>query len=451
MRRTKIVCTIGPATSDEETLRRLAEAGMDVARLNFSHGTHDEHARVIERLRRIGGGGVAILQDLSGPRVRIGALRGGRVELRPGAAVTLVPRAIEGDERAIGVNTPRLIRALRPGDVILLADGLLQLEVVRATAGGALCRVVVGGELAARKGINVPTRSVDVPAMTAKDRRDLRFGVANGVDLVALSFVQSAQDVRRCRRLARRPVIAKIEKHEALARLDEILAAADGVMVARGDLGVEIPLERVPMEQKRVLRAANAAGRPAITATQMLRSMVESPRPTRAEVADVANAVLDGTDAVMLSEETAVGRHPVEAVRTMARVLEQADRHVAPRFGRERKEEDSAAIAEAACELAVEVGAAAIVVPTEGGTTARRVAACRPPCRIVALSANPEALRSLRLVWGVEGHAAPRFDGDRLEAIRREARKYVRGKAVITAGWPFHERGHTNLALVTTV
>jgi pyruvate kinase len=448
VRRTKIVCTIGPASADEDTLRRLAEAGMDVARLNFSHGSHDEHARVIERLRRIGG--VAVLQDLSGPRVRIGELRGGRVTLEAGAWVTLVPRAVAGDARTIGVNTPRLIRALRRGDVVLLADGTLQLEVARANAEGARCRVVVGGALTARKGINVPTRSLELPAMTAKDRRDLRFGIAHAVDLVALSFVQNGQDVRRCRRLAGRPVVAKIEKHEALARLDEILAAADGVMVARGDLGVEIPLERVPIEQKRVLRAANAAGRPAVTATQMLRSMVESPRPTRAEVADVANAVLDGTDAVMLSEETAVGRHPVEAVRTMARVVEQADPHVAPRFGRERKD-DSAAIAEAACELAVEVGAVAIVVPTEGGSSVRRVAACRPPCRILALSANARALRPLRMVWGVEGHPAPALARDRLEAIRREAGRHVRGKVVITAGWPFRERGHTNLALVTTV
>ena len=422
---------------------------MNVARLNFSHGTHDDHARAIARIRRLKG--VAILQDLSGPRVRIGPMREGRATLKVGSTVTLVPREIAGDAETIGVNTPSLLRALRRGDTVLLAEGQLQLDVVRAGRTGARCRVVVGGVLTGRKGINVPARSLDLPALTDKDRRDLAFGTRRGVDLVALSFVQSGEDVRRCRKLARgRPIIAKIEKHSALANLDGILAEADGIMVARGDLGVEIPLERVPIEQKRIIRAANAVGRPVITATQMLRSMVDSPRPTRAETTDVANAVLDGTDAVMLSEETAVGRYPIEAVRFMARVLEQADPHVPQRFGRNPKG-DSEAIAESACELAAEVGAAAILVPTQSGSSALRVAARRPRCRVLAFSPNEAVLRRLAVVWGVEALPSPQFAADPLEEVRHRARKYVRGRVVITAGWPFHERGRTNLALVTTV
>lgn len=421
---------------------------MDVARLNFSHGTHESHARVIERIRRIGG--ITVLQDLCGPKVRIGRIRGGSVELAAGGTVTLVAREIEGDHKRIGVSVPELVRALRRGDTVLLSDGQIQLEVLKATGQQAQCRVVVGGTASSHKGITVPSRSLRLSPLTEKDRRDLEFGVRQGVDLVALSFVQRGADVRECRRLAGRPVIAKIEKHEALARLDEVLSEADGVMVARGDLGVEIPLERVPLEQKRIIRMSNEARKPVITATQMLRSMVCSPVPTRAEVTDVANAVLDGTDAVMLSEETAVGQYPVEAVRYMAKILSATDPLVPSRDTRHAKEE-SEAIAEAACEVAEEVGAAAIVVPTQSGTTARRVASCRPKCPILAFSPVPEVVRQLGVVWGVRAEQVPPFGDDPLEEIRTYARRHVRGKVVVTAGWPFREHGRTNLVVVIAV
>ncbi|MET0619004.1 MAG: pyruvate kinase, partial [Thermoanaerobaculia bacterium] len=370
MPRTKIVCTIGPSSRSPETLMRLAEAGMDVARLNFSHGTHVEHAAVIAAVRATAerlGRPIAILQDLAGVKIRIGEIAGGTVRLEPGSTFTLTTRPVPGDAREVSLDYPALGECVRPGDALLLSDGEVELRVEKASGSDIGCRVVVGGALSSHKGIHLPNRSIAAEGLTAKDRDDLAFGIDQGVDYVALSFVRSASDVLIARRFldergAAIPLIAKIEKHEALASIEAILAAADGLMVARGDLGVETPLEHVPLLQKMLIERSNRAGKPVITATQMLLSMVENPRPTRAEVGDVANAILDGTDAVMLSEETAAGRYPAEAVATMRRIAEDAETAFPFEAWMRRFEDKSLqslpeAVAGAACELAEHIGA----------------------------------------------------------------------------------------------
>ncbi len=322
MARTKIVCTIGPASRSRAGIAGLAQAGMDVARLNFSHGTHAEHAEVVETVRAVSaaaGRPIAILQDLAGVKIRIGEIAGGPVRLEGGASFTLTSRPVPGDAQQVSVSVPDLPRSVAAGDAVLLSDGELQLRVEATDATDVRCRVVAGGLLSSHKGISLP-RSRSGPGLTAKDREDLRFGVAQGVDYVALSFVRTADDVHQARGelaalSADIPLVAKIENADALSHIDAILAASDGIMVARGDLGVETPLEHVPLLQKMLIEKANRAGKPVITATQMLLSMVDNPRPTRAEVGDVANAILDGTDAVMLSEETAAGRYPARGRR----------------------------------------------------------------------------------------------------------------------------------------
>jgi pyruvate kinase len=412
--RTKIVCTIGPASESADTIAALLDAGMDVARLNFSHGSQQKHAAAMAAIRQEAarrGRPVAILQDLAGVKVRVGPIASGSVLLTPESLFTLTTRPVPGDAREVSLTYAGLPGSVRPGDSLLLADGELKLEVLSANPEEILCRVVVGGRLSSNKGINLPDRSIAAPSLTDKDRDDLLFGVAQGVDYLALSFVRSAEDLREARRLLAEtksgiPIIAKIEKHEALASIDEILAAADGIMVARGDLGVETPLEHVPVLQKMLIRKANRAGKPVITATQMLRSMVESPRPTRAEVADVANAILDGTDAVMLSEETAVGRYAVEATATMARIAQDTETALPFENWEERLAESGVqplpeAVAGAACALAEDINAAAIVAYTQLGSTARLVAKHRPRRPIVALSPLEATCRRLSLVWGV--------------------------------------------------
>ncbi|MBI2900503.1 MAG: pyruvate kinase [Planctomycetes bacterium] len=431
MTRTRIVATLGPATASEEAIAALIGAGVDVFRLNFSHGTHEDHGAAIGRIRRLAGDRpVAILQDLCGPKFRLD---------RP-------LRARAGEI----VEIP-LPGGVRPGDPVLLADGTVHLEVV----DGMRCRVVIGGDLPAGKGINFPSSRLDVPALTDKDRRDLAFGVAQGVDFVALSFVRRASDLDEVKRSGL-PVVAKIEKPEAVENMEEIVRAADGIMVARGDLGVEIPIERVPVVQKRLIALANRAGKPVITATQMLRSMVDEPMPTRAEATDVANAVLDGTDAVMLSEETAIGKYAVESVRVMDRIIAEAEPLLAPRSddpGRDPEDVLSAA----ACEMAERIGARAIVVPTQSGFTARKVARRRPRVPIIALTPEEKTRLRLSLVWGVAAVTVPWF-GDHagvLEQFRepvRATRLVPDGsRVVVTAGWPFATPGITNLVHVTTL
>ncbi|MFO7655053.1 MAG: pyruvate kinase [Candidatus Krumholzibacteriia bacterium] len=469
MIRTKIVCTIGPATWDRTTLERLVAAGMNVARLNFSHGTHDEHAEVIRSVREIAadtGRPLAILQDLAGPKIRTGNLAAGPVVLEAGQEFVLTARDVPGDAEQVGLTYPELPQNLQVGDRLLLADGAMELRVVATSGSDVRTLVVNGGELGSFKGINLPDRSVNAPILTDKDRADLDFGLEQRVDYVALSFVRNAHDVLMVRDILKRknrevPLVAKIEKHEALRNIDEILELVDGLMVARGDLGVEIPVERVPGVQKMLIRKANAAAKPVITATQMLRSMVDNPRPTRAEVTDVANAILDGTDAVMLSEETAVGHYPVEAVGVMVRVAADIEQQFpyeewtqdVPRHQHPSVEE---AVAHGACRLADEIRASAIVTLTRSGSTTRKVVKYRPRQRVMAVTPDETTYRRLALVWGAQPlriAAREAFEEIERDAIATslEAGTVAPGdKLVITAGMPFAARGTTNLIKVTT-
>jgi len=464
MAKTKIVCTIGPASHSPRVLRGLIAAGMDVARLNFSHGTHSEHLAALRRIRKFSrdlGRPVAVLQDLSGPKIRVGRMGAGPVVLRPGARFTLTNRPVLGDDRQVSVSYSRLPEEVRPGDPLLLSDGALELVVLKRTDREIVCRVVVGGPLSSFKGINLPSRSLDVPCLTAKDKKDLAFGIEHGFDYVALSFVRDAGDLAEARRFMERrgasiPLVAKIEKHEALDHIDGIISAADAVMVARGDLGVETPLENVPQVQKMLIRKSNRSGKPVITATQMLRSMVDSPRPTRAEVTDVANAVLDGTDALMLSEETAIGRFPIESVRTMVRVAEDAE----AAFPREAWARDriagppgtlADAVAQSACSLAENIGAACLITLTSSGATARRVSRCRPSRPIAAITPRRDTYLRMALVWGVVPFLRKRLrttDGMIRQGLRAvlESRLAAEGqKVVVTAGLPGSGPGTTNL------
>ena len=462
-RRTRIVCTLGPACAGE-VLPRLVAAGMNVARLNFSHGTREEHGEWIRRLRELSeasGAPLAILQDLAGPKIRIGQVPGGELELAEGQVFHLsvgpLPEGLPGATMAY----PEIIRDTPVGVPLLLADGSIELQVEGKTDQALRCRVVVGGVLRSQVGINFPRHSLRLPAFTDKDRDDLRFGIEHGVDFVALSYVRSAQDVLAAREFMRSlgadlPIIAKIEKHEALDNLKEILEVADGLMVARGDLGVEIPLERVPMVQKEIIAAGNMAAKPVITATQMLLSMVTHSRPSRAEATDVANAILDGTDAVMLSEETAVGGYPVEAVTFLdliSRATEKGFPHLAwlRSRGPAGRQEISEAISYAACEMAQGLEAAAILASTDSGFTARLISRLRPRTPIVAVTPNPETLRRLCLSWGVFPLLTPHLKNTdhMLQLVEEQAVKagmlHSGERVIITAGTPIGARGTTNL------
>ncbi len=407
-RRTKIVCTIGPATSEPATIEQLAWAGMDAARLNFSHGTHDGHRGVVAAVRhaqRLIGRPLAVVADLQGPKLRLGELDGTRM-VNPGETLILTAPGTAGPGE-LEVTFAGLAEAVSPGAEVLIDDGQVRTRVV-ATAGERVeLRVEVGGVLSSHKGVNLPGSRLAIPSITPKDEADLAFALEQGVDFVALSFVRTADDVEQLRERLRAAgssarVIAKIEKAEAVENLDGILAAADGVMVARGDLGVEIGVADVPLVQKLIIRSARDAGRTVITATQMLESMVRAPEPTRAEASDVANAVLDGTSAVMLSGETAVGRYPLEAVAVMnriARVVEPSLTYHDP--GRKREGEMSAILSHAACDIAEELEAAVIAVPTQSGSTARQVSKFRPRRAIVAACQDPQVLQQLALEWAV--------------------------------------------------
>lgn len=414
--KTKIVCTVGPATAAEEQLRSLIVAGMDVARLNFSHGSHEEHGQVIARIRRLAGelkAAVAILQDLAGPKVRIGSFAAGAVELRAGDRFTLTARPVEGNQHEVSVSYPLLPREVKAGDTLLLADGTIELEVGEVVGEDIVCQVVVGGVLSGRKGVNCPSGLFGLPIFREKDLDDLRFGMEQGVDYLGVSFVRTVEDVRTARREVGRlggstPIIAKIETQAALHHFDAILAEADGIMIARGDLSIETPFTRVPVVQKQLIAKANQRAKPVITATQMLYSMVESPRPTRAEVTDVANAVIDGSDAVMLSDETTVGRYPIRAAQTMAAIIADTEgARLRVTALREEEQESGSlpteeeALAQAACQLAARLQAEVIVTLTVEGGTARFVAKYRPLQPILAATPRPDTYRRLALVRGV--------------------------------------------------
>jgi pyruvate kinase len=462
--RTKIVCTIGPASRSPAKLEQLIRVGMNVARLNFSHGTQSEHQEVIASIRRISkqlNVPVAILQDLAGPKIRIGKIESGQITLQSGMQFTLTTRKVPGDEKEVSVNYPDLPQDVQPGDSLLLSDGALELKVLATNKQDIKCRVIVGGPLSSFKGINLPTSSIKAPSLTEKDKKDLAFGIDQGVDYIALSFVRSPSDVMQAKKFMEKkgsgiPVIAKIEKHEALTNIDEIIQIVDGVMVARGDLGIETPLEKVPLVQKSLIQKSNIAGKPVITATQMLRSMVENPRPTRAEVADVANAVLDGTDAIMLSEETATGKYPVEAVSMMIKIAEDAESSFPFDEWIQRVEQESEksipeAVGQAACKLAESLNAASIITFTKSGSTARLVAKYRPQQPILAPTPLERTYRSLALIWGVVPFLGENIrDSDEIvksafKAALNSGLVKKGQRVVITAGAPVGEPGTTNL------
>jgi pyruvate kinase len=470
MRRTKIVCTIGPATNSEERLELLIRAGMNVARLNFSHGTQDEHAIVIERTRKIAarlGCPIAILQDLQGPKIRTGQLEGGQpVMLNDGANITITTRPIIGNAQIVATTYKPLPQDVKAGDRILLDDGLLELRVLNCDQADVQCQVVHGGLLKEHKGINLPGVAVSAPALTEKDRDDLKFGVMHEVDYVALSFVRKPQDILDAKHLIRQfqveqvaakptlvniPLIAKLEKPEAVARLDEILQVVDGVMVARGDLGVELAPEKVPLIQKRIISRCNDLGLPVITATQMLESMITNPRPTRAEASDVANSVLDGTDAVMLSAETATGAYPIEAVQMMVRIALETE--AGDRTARQpqcKHLTQAHAVSHAARALTEEASVQAIVVFTRSGTSAHLISKDRPRTPILAYTPSERVYRQLALWWGVWPHAL-QMQGTTEDLIavvdqRLQDDKLVqRGEhVVIMGGMPVASKAHTN-------
>lgn len=464
MPRTKIVCTIGPASDAPATLRALIQNGMNVARLNFSHGSHAGHALAIKQIRAISkelDKPVAILQDLCGPKVRIGNVPEPGIRLEPDQTLILTNRPDAEGPNKVGVSYHDLPAEVKKGDRILLADGLMEIVVEETSADEIVCKVITGGLLTSHKGINLPTRTLSAPALTAKDRDDLMFGLKQDVDFVALSFVRSVEDVQNVKEIIQKagkatPVIAKIEKHEALKKIDAILDVADGIMVARGDLGVEIPLENVPNIQKMLIRKANRLGKPVIIATQMLRSMVAAPRPTRAEASDVANGVLDGADAVMLSEETASGDYPVEAVRYMGLIMAKAEEdYPFERYMKVIPKQDiSAAVAYAACVLADQLKAAAIIATTRSGLTATTIARFRPRSKIIALSPDEAAVRRMTLYWGCipcDLHMAAGTDKmieDAASAALDTGLVSAGDLVVITAGRPVWAEGTTNLLWV---
>ncbi len=431
-RRAKIICTIGPSCNSEPVLREMMRLGMDVARLNFSHGTHEDHAKNIDRLRKAAEKErrtICILQDLQGPKIRTGPLRNHKsVNLKAGSHVVITPRNVEGTPHLISTTFKSLAKEVRPGARVLLCDGLIELRVVAVQMEDVDCEVVNGGTLGEHQGINLPGTALAIPALTSKDRQDLEFGLKHNVDAIALSFVRSAEDVMGVKQIIADhgkdvPVIAKLEKPQALERLERIFDAADGVMVARGDLGVEMPPEKVPVIQKHVIRRAQEWRKPVIIATQMLESMIENPRPTRAEASDVANAVFDGTDAVMLSGETASGLYPKEAVAMMAKIVVEAEMNMAAFIQPRRRQQRRLTIAETICEsvahAAQDLHMAAIAVFTETGNTARLISKYRPQADVYAFSHVPAVCNRMNLFWGV--HPLKRTHANTAEDMLRTA------------------------------
>ena len=463
-RRTKIIATIGPASSAPEMIERLVDAGVDVVRLNFSHGSNDEKRELIRTVRALSqrlGRAVAILADLQGPKIRTGRMQNGAVQLLKGHPIDIVTDEVLGTSSLISTIYQALPGDVRAGSRILLDDGLIELKVVTVTGNRVHCTVVEGGVLKDLKGINLPGVAVSSPSLTPKDRRDLEFCLEEGVDYLALSFVRKSSDVEEVKRLIFErglniPVVAKIEKPEALRNFNSILKVADAVMVARGDLGVEINAEKVPLIQKKIIQACNAAGKPVITATQMLESMILHPRPTRAETSDVANAILDGTDAVMLSGETASGRFPVEAVRTMVKVALDVERSGLLRAPSERHAHSNniaEAVAEAACHAATTLKARAIAVFTQSGSTAALISKHRPQLPILAFTTVPAVQCRLALYWGVKAIPIGSVEDSDAQIQAVEDTLLPAGfrkgdVVVITLGVPVEARGSTNLMKV---
>ena len=470
IRRTKLVATIGPSCDSPEAIKAMIRAGMDVARLNFSHGSHEEHRKrlaIVREASRELGANVAVMLDTKGVKIRTGRLAGGAATLETGALFTLFTDGRTGDARGTSVSYEKLPEEVEPGSTILIDDGVIELEVLSVTPDAIECRIRRGGRLSDRKGVNLPGTDIGIPTMNPENRADLAFAVQEDIDYVAASFVRSSADVREIRRVlqehggARIPIIAKIESAAGVQRLDEIVAEADGIMVARGDLGVELPLQEVPIVQKRIIRATVMNGKPVITATQMLDSMQRNPTPTRAEVSDVANAIFDGTSAVMLSNETAAGAYPVEAVRTMATLALEAEtslgeyghlQHILP----EPSNVVTDAVSQAAITMATHLQAAAIVALTESGFTARAISKYRPRCPILALTRWERVARRFAMNWGVIG---ARFEGELSDeaildfAIRRALELGIAepGDVLVATAGISREAGSTNMIRVVRV
>jgi pyruvate kinase len=469
-RRTKIVCTIGPATGSAKMIEKLLRAGMNVARLNLAHGTPVEHARYIQTIRNLSQGlqtNVAVLMDLPGPKYRTGKLKGSQAILKRGARLIFTTQQIDGDATRVSVNLPSLPRDVKPGDIILIADGEMKAKVLQIDGSEVKCRVTVGGTLTEGRGLVVPGMRISAPFLTNTLRENLIFALSQKPDYLALSFVSKAEDITSVRSLmmergAEIPVIAKIERGEAVKNLDSILASADGIMVARGDLGVEIPLEKVPMVQKEIIKKCNRVGKPVITATEMLESMVTAMRPSRAETTDVANAIFDGTDATMLSEETSIGEHPLQAVTVMDRIARQAEKKLPyelalseKRDWSERRTEEL--ISYSACVTAHSLGARAIIAFTESGSTAQRVSKYRPSMAILAMTPSEVICRRLMLPWGIQPVqvVAPSSISDLFREASAVSRKMGVAKTgdlvVVTGGIPIGKTGTTNMLKVETV
>ncbi|MFH0801671.1 MAG: pyruvate kinase [bacterium] len=468
MRKTRIVCTIGPASSSREMLKKLIESGMNVARLNFSHGSHEEHLEVIKILRELSGERkipVAILQDLCGPKIRTGEVAKPPINLVPGREIILTTRDVPGDEKEVSISYHGLPKDVQPGNRIFVDDGLFELEVEKSGSTDILCRVINGGSLLSHKGLNLPGVRLSVPAVTEKDLEDLAFGLEAGVDFVALSFVRESDDVLRVKEEMAKsgasiPVIAKIEKHEAVKNIEEILQLADGIMVARGDLGAEVAIEEVPLIQKMLIRRCNELSKPVITATQMLDSMIRNPRPTRAEVTDVANAIFDGTDAVMLSGETASGKYPLEALRMMSRIAERVEGDLPCRCMQDSARPPAGvteAISLATCRIAEELSARAILVFTSSGRTARVVSRYKPKAHIIAATKTAAVQRRLILSWGVFPLLLPE-PGD-TDALMEAAESAAHSSGlvdagdlmILTAGIPPGGQGSTNMIKIQVI
>lgn len=471
MRKTKIVCTLGPACEDEVTMKRMILAGMDVARFNFSHGDHKEQMSRLKKIQKLSkqtGRNIACLLDTKGPEIRIGTFKCGQCEMHAGDQFTLTTREVEGDETCVSVSFKDLPKDVKIGGKILIDDGLVELEVIDTTETDIACRIINGGTVGDKKGVNVPGVHVSMPYISEKDRADIIFGVQNEYDFIAASFTRTAEDILDIKRVMEEngsdatKVIAKIENAQGVANIDEILRIADGIMVARGDMGVEIPLEDVPVLQKQLIKKAYNAGKIVITATQMLESMISNPRPTRAETTDVATAIYDGTSAIMLSGETAAGKYPVEAVETMARIALRAEQDInyKTRFKIDTLNEQfdvTNAISHAACTTAWDLGASAIIAITETGTSARLVSKYRPSIPIIGCTPNQMVLRQLNMSWGVtpvyleEKTLMEELFTCAVENSMKSGLLQNGDLVVITAGLPLGIAGTTNLLRVEIV
>lgn len=460
--RAKIICTIGPASEDENVLRKLIQSGMDIARLNFSHGSHQDHLQKMERIRKISkelGKPVAILQDLQGPKIRIGKFKEPPIQLKPGDLFTITTRKVLGDQHQVSTTYKNLPHDVQPGDTILVNDGLIKLRVKSKTESDVLCEIVNGGSLYDRRGINLPGVKISEPSLTEKDKQDVMFGLEHGIDYVALSFVRDAKSVLDLRSFMGDrdvPIIAKLEKPEALENLDAIIDAADGVMVARGDLGVEISSEKVPSVQKTIIEKCLLKNKPVITATQMLDSMMVHPIPTRAEATDVANAIFDGSDAVMLSGETAFGDYPIESVRTMNSIIKESEKHrqffrINPDDRLENILHDfSTSICHSAYHSAHEINAKFIVVLTRSGFTALKMSNFRPEAPILALTSTLQTYRRMALYWGViplfiEKEIFMSEDLNDLEQVLRQSNWIKSGDRLVIVAGSSRRQGGTNL------